>query len=158
MFGYWPWINASAFSSSVHLITSDGTLTFKGGTSLNKIHAGFYRLSEDLDFSISMPVDSARSDRSSCSSGPGFWRMLLLAVSPKLRFRHIHSRSAKTDVFIAGPVWGESRDCEPFWRFEPLELAPIEEVSPAFEIAGDNRTAAKLAIRGTKKERPARMS
>lgn len=31
-------------------------LVFKGGTSLAKVHAGFYRLSEDLDFSI--PVDS----------------------------------------------------------------------------------------------------
>lgn len=47
-----------------YLITSDETLIFKGGTCLNKIHAGFYRLSEDLDFSISMPVDSTRSERS----------------------------------------------------------------------------------------------
>ncbi|MGH8699971.1 MAG: nucleotidyl transferase AbiEii/AbiGii toxin family protein [Burkholderiales bacterium] len=38
-------------------------LTFKGGTCLSKIHSGFYRLSEDLDFSISTPVDSARGDR-----------------------------------------------------------------------------------------------
>jgi predicted nucleotidyltransferase component of viral defense system len=49
-----------------HLCTSDATLTFKGGTCLAKIHAGFYRLSEDLDFSISMPTDSA--SRSSASS------------------------------------------------------------------------------------------
>lgn len=38
-------------------------LTFKGGTCLSKIHGGFYRLSEDLDFSISTAVDSARGER-----------------------------------------------------------------------------------------------
>jgi CheY-like chemotaxis protein len=35
----------------------------KGGTCLAKVHAGFYRPSEDLDFSISMPTESARSAR-----------------------------------------------------------------------------------------------
>jgi predicted nucleotidyltransferase component of viral defense system len=39
-------------------------LTFKGGTCLSKIHGGFYRLSEDLDFSISTAVDSTRGNRS----------------------------------------------------------------------------------------------
>src|SRR5256885_4719580 len=47
-----------------HLCASDTTLAFKGGTCLAKVHAGFYRLSEDLDFSISMPTESARSARS----------------------------------------------------------------------------------------------
>ena len=36
-----------------YLSTRDGALTFKGGTCLAKIHGSFYRLSEDLDFSIS---------------------------------------------------------------------------------------------------------
>lgn len=40
-----------------------GSLTFKGGTCLSKIHGGFYRLSEDLDFSIATAVDSARGER-----------------------------------------------------------------------------------------------
>lgn len=39
-------------------------LIFKGGTALNKVHVGFYRLSEDLDFSIAMPIESTRSQRS----------------------------------------------------------------------------------------------
>lgn len=39
-------------------------LIFKGGTLLNKVYAGFYRLSEDLDFSISTPPDSTRGQRS----------------------------------------------------------------------------------------------
>lgn len=39
------------------------TLVFKGGTSLNKVHAGFYRLSEDLDFSISISTSSKKAER-----------------------------------------------------------------------------------------------
>lgn len=38
-------------------------LVFKGGTCLAKVHADFYRLSEDLDFTISMPVDAGRTQR-----------------------------------------------------------------------------------------------
>jgi predicted nucleotidyltransferase component of viral defense system len=41
-----------------------GRLVFKGGTCLAKVHAAFYRLSEDLDFVIPMPLDAARSQRS----------------------------------------------------------------------------------------------
>ena len=41
-----------------------GQLVFKGGTCLTKVHAGFYRLSEDLDFVIPMEVDASRSERS----------------------------------------------------------------------------------------------
>ena len=39
-------------------------LVFKGGTCLAKVHAELYRLSEDLDFAISMPVKASRSERS----------------------------------------------------------------------------------------------
>ena len=39
-------------------------LVFKGGTLLNKIHVGFYRLSEDLDFSISAEEGLSRKRRS----------------------------------------------------------------------------------------------
>ncbi len=38
-------------------------LIFKGGTLLNKVHAGFYRLSEDLDFTISAKPDLNRAGR-----------------------------------------------------------------------------------------------
>lgn len=37
-----------------------GGLVFKGGTCLAKVHAGFYRLSEDLDFTIPLPIDASR--------------------------------------------------------------------------------------------------
>ena len=39
-------------------------LVFKGGTCLAKVHAGFYRLSEDLDFVIPTPVGASRAERS----------------------------------------------------------------------------------------------
>src|SRR4029079_9111031 len=38
-------------------------LVFKGGTALSKVHAGFYRLSEDLDFVISIASDANRATR-----------------------------------------------------------------------------------------------
>ncbi len=41
----------------------ENPLTFKGGTLLAKVHAGFYRLSEDLDFSLSVPSEASRKQR-----------------------------------------------------------------------------------------------
>ncbi len=38
-------------------------LIFKGGTCLSKVHSDFYRLSEDLDFVISMETTASRSVR-----------------------------------------------------------------------------------------------
>jgi len=40
-----------------------GELTFKGGTSFSKVHARFFRLSEDLDFTIHTPLDASRAAR-----------------------------------------------------------------------------------------------
>lgn len=37
---------------------------FKGGTCLSKVHSDFYRMSEDLDFAFSVPVDVPRAQRS----------------------------------------------------------------------------------------------
>lgn len=39
-------------------------LCFKGGTALNKVHAGFYRLSEDLDFTLYGTGFASRAGRS----------------------------------------------------------------------------------------------
>ena len=41
----------------------EGALIFKGGTCLSKVHAEFFRLSEDLDFCVATPSDATRSDR-----------------------------------------------------------------------------------------------
>ena len=38
-------------------------LVFKGGTSLSKVHAEFYRLSEDLDFVFHVELGASRSER-----------------------------------------------------------------------------------------------
>jgi len=46
------------------LASASDALVFKGGTCLAKVHAEFYRLSEDLDFVISTPVDAKRAERS----------------------------------------------------------------------------------------------
>ncbi|MBX3435768.1 MAG: nucleotidyl transferase AbiEii/AbiGii toxin family protein [Pirellulales bacterium] len=48
----------------VDLTSGPPGLVFKGGTCLSKIHADFYRLSEDLDFSLSVPCDAQRRTRS----------------------------------------------------------------------------------------------
>lgn len=45
------------------LYAHDTPLIFKGGTCLNKVHVGFYRLSEDLDFSIPVDLEATRGDR-----------------------------------------------------------------------------------------------
>ena len=41
----------------------DHDLMFKGGTCLNKVHLGFFRLSEDLDFTIPTDNDTSRTWR-----------------------------------------------------------------------------------------------
>ena len=43
-------------------------LVFKGGTCLAKVHAGFYRLSEDLDFAIPLGVGASRAERRSAAA------------------------------------------------------------------------------------------
>jgi predicted nucleotidyltransferase component of viral defense system len=45
------------------LSAADPSLVFKGGTCIAKVHADFYRLSEDLDFSIPLAHDATRKER-----------------------------------------------------------------------------------------------
>jgi predicted nucleotidyltransferase component of viral defense system len=47
-----------------HLVADAPGLIFRGGTCLAKVHLGFYRLSEDLDFLVSTPVEATRKERS----------------------------------------------------------------------------------------------
>ena len=46
-----------------HLFGKETPLVFKGGTCLSKVYVDFNRLSEDLDFVTSVPVDTTRSQR-----------------------------------------------------------------------------------------------
>jgi len=39
------------------------SMVFKGGTCLSKVYTDFYRLSEDLDFAIPVPLQSSRAER-----------------------------------------------------------------------------------------------
>ncbi len=55
---YCSLILKSIFSVNNH------SLIFKGGTLLNKVFVGFYRLSEDLDFSVSVKDDMNRKTKS----------------------------------------------------------------------------------------------
>ncbi|MDN5940762.1 MAG: nucleotidyl transferase AbiEii/AbiGii toxin family protein [Nitrospira sp.] len=60
-------IEKDYFCSLVLAYFSSGVtsgLVFKGGTCLTKVHAGFYRLSEDLDFTVPMPSHARRAERS----------------------------------------------------------------------------------------------
>jgi predicted nucleotidyltransferase component of viral defense system len=43
-------------------------LVFKGGTCLAKVHFGFHRLSEDLDFGISVPITAKRKQRQTAAA------------------------------------------------------------------------------------------
>ena len=52
-----------------HLAAADSGLVFKGGTCLAKVHAEFYRLSEDLDFVIPTPLSASRSERRNLAAG-----------------------------------------------------------------------------------------
>lgn len=46
-----------------HLADRETGLVFKGGTCLAKVHAGFYRLSEDMDFVVPLSTDASRAAR-----------------------------------------------------------------------------------------------
>ena len=51
--------------SQAHELAED--LVFKGGTCLNKIYYAYYRLSEDLDFSMKLPqYEATRGERRKC--------------------------------------------------------------------------------------------
>jgi len=47
-----------------YLGSVDGEHVFKGGTCLAKVYGEFYRLSEDMDFAVSMPPEASRAERS----------------------------------------------------------------------------------------------
>lgn len=46
-----------------HLFSYDTPLVFRGGTCLSKVHADFYRLSEDLNLVLPATIDALRSQR-----------------------------------------------------------------------------------------------
>ena len=51
-----------------HLCSGSADLVFKGGTCLSKVYWGLSRLSEDLDFSVAVPLDATRGQRREAAS------------------------------------------------------------------------------------------
>ena len=51
-----------------HLAARAASLVFKGGTCLAKVHADFFRLSEDLDWVVPVPVNATRARRRSLAA------------------------------------------------------------------------------------------
>ena len=51
-----------------HLCSGSTDLVFKGGTCLSKVYWDLSRLSEDLDFSVAMPLDATRGQRREAAS------------------------------------------------------------------------------------------
>ncbi|MEX1246356.1 MAG: nucleotidyl transferase AbiEii/AbiGii toxin family protein [Thermoanaerobaculia bacterium] len=47
-----------------HFVDHENALHFKGGTCLAKVHANFYRMSEDLDFTLPIEANAKRAERS----------------------------------------------------------------------------------------------
>lgn len=71
MTGFQPALVEKDYFASVvleWLASRNPELAFKGGTALSKIHSGFFRLSEDLDFSIEPPEPSTAKSRSAAAS------------------------------------------------------------------------------------------
>lgn len=76
-------------------------MVFKGGTCLAKVHVGFYRLSEDLDFAISAPVDASRAERSRLASGPKDVVAAIHASVPALKVMSPLKGAAGSSQYLA---------------------------------------------------------
>jgi predicted nucleotidyltransferase component of viral defense system len=92
-----------------YLAAADAALVFKGGTCLAKVHAEFYRLSEDLDFVIPTPSDAPRSHRR--------------ALATRLKE-------------AAGRI---EADLKPFRIVEPMRIRRLRRLSIAAQRPGGDR-------------------
>jgi predicted nucleotidyltransferase component of viral defense system len=123
-----------------------GGLVFKGGTSLSKVHTEFFRLSEDLDFSVSVsPTASRRARRD--AAGP--FKSHFAALPARLGCFRVaepltgHNDSRQYDVRLAyrSSVTGED-------EFLKVEVGLREEVLlptlylPARTLLTDPNTSA----------------
>lgn len=113
------------------LAPPESGLVFKGGTCLAKVHAGFYRLSEDLDFAIPMPVDASRGERSRRASIVKE-RIAVVADLQGVRLVEPLRGANNSTQYLAGFGYiSAQRDTEEVIRFEvglrePLLAEPVE--------------------------------
>ena len=131
----------------------DCPLVFKGGTLLNKVHFGFYRLSEDLDFSISAEESLSRKKRSALAQSAkksiiSAFKNLSLVISKSFEGRN-ENRLYSTEVEYNSLV-SENKNTikiefgvEKIWERESLKaktllVDPIAQkpIIPDFLITG----------------------
>ena len=111
------------------------TAVFKGGTCLSKVYAGFYRLSEDLDFAVPVTVPSTRGQRRQlmepvkeiCAglevSGSA------LAVTQKLRGANQSTQYVQTLGYKSRVTGRKGEIKVEFGVREPLLLEPSRELA-----------------------------
>jgi predicted nucleotidyltransferase component of viral defense system len=103
-----------------HLATLD-RLVFKGGTCLAKVHAAFYRLSEDLDYAIPMPLAATRQQRSAETAALKRSLAALPDRRPALR--------------LVEPLTGANESTQYLGRFGYTSLLSKRDESIAVEIS-----------------------
>lgn len=98
------------------------SLIFKGGTCLAKVHTEFFRLSEDLDFSIPMPVDSSRSHR----------RAAILPVKDALEPRGDQGYPFRVLDALTGA--DANRQYQAAVGYEPVAMTGVETIKLEFGL------------------------
>jgi predicted nucleotidyltransferase component of viral defense system len=98
-----------------------GTLVFKGGTCLGKVHAGFYRLSEDLDFAIAIDAHSSRGERRSA------------IVPVKAALDGLEQRQPA--LRVAAPLLGRNGSRQYLATFAYASLVTVRDEAIKFEVA-----------------------
>lgn len=151
------------------LAAVNSALVFKGGTLLAKVHSTFYRLSEDLDFSIPTGVEATRKSRSQSAAAikpaiaalterlPGLCiEMPLTGSNSSTQYNAVLSypsvlakarETIKIEVGLREPVLSEARQM----TAQTLLMNPIRRSAtliPEFVITGlDYREAMAEKIR-----------
>ena len=150
-----------------YLAAAGAGLVFRGGTCLAKVHAGFYRLSEGLDFVIPTPVDASRADRSRRAAAskdavariakqvPGLRAITALTgandstqYNAAIGYTSLLGRQEETikiEVGLREPllmpaIWGEARTL----LLDPISGSPLVPAFPVPCLSRDEAMAEKL--------------
>ena len=110
------------------------SVVFKGGTCLSKVIGDFYRLSEDLDFAVSMPVDSSREQRRRHAAAA---KDAVAGVAERLSAFTVHEplRGANNSTQYVGavgyssPVSGQAETIKVEISLREPLLAPVMDAS-----------------------------
>jgi len=105
-----------------HLAIIGDAPVFKGGTCLAKVHAGLYRLSEDLDYAVSTPLTATRAERSRLVAG-------MRAAIPRID-RQVPAILGPAQTLLLDPLSGEP-------------MVPAVYVAPAARFAVEARLTRK---------------